>query len=291
MSAKAKKKGRKGVMVAIVVIIVVVIVLLVSLMLGNKKGLYDEFTLAKGSISTYYSFSGNVESQNVQNIMAKSVMQISDIKVKEQQKVKKGQVLFETSDGTEIKSEIKGTVSELYVSQDEQVMSGGKLCDIIDFDNTQVTVKVDEYDLSSIKKGKDVNITIGAIDKEIDGNVYSISDTAVNQNGVAYFTAVINLQRDSDIKIGMTAEATILNEEAKDVVVLDMDALQFDDEDKPFVLVKKDSDEPEKRYIEVGINDGKYVEIKSGATEQDVICFPKSLKIMSNDFVPPMMRG
>lgn len=55
----------------------------------GKQDIYSEETVKKGSIETYYIFSGNVESKDTQNIISEKIMQISDIKVSEGDKVEK----------------------------------------------------------------------------------------------------------------------------------------------------------------------------------------------------------
>jgi len=274
--AKTKKKSKKGLVFGILAVVVIAGLITAPMLAINKGTLYMEETVKKGSIETYNTFSGNVESKNTQNVMAEKVLQISDIKAARGDKVEKDAVLFKTTQGEEIKAKVAGTVSKVYVEEGASVMAGTKLCDIIDFNNLQVTVKVDEYDLSCITKDKKIAITIGAIDKEITGTISDISDTAINQNGIAYFTAAVDLTKDSAIKVGMTAEAKILNKSAKDVLTITMKALQFDEDDKPYVNIKDDKGMPVKRFVKVGINDGKRVEISDGLTAGQVIMNQKN---------------
>jgi multidrug efflux pump subunit AcrA (membrane-fusion protein) len=287
--AKTKKKSKSGLVIGIVATVVVVGLIVVP-MITNKGKIYTEQAVKKDSINTYYTFSGNVESKNTQNMMAEKIMQISDIKIAEGNKVAKDDIIFKTSQGDEIKAKVAGTISKIYVEEDESVMAGAKLCDIIDFDNLKVTVKVDEYDLSSIAKDKEVSVTIGAIDKEITGKVSSVSDTAINENGVAYFTATLDLTVEKDIKVGMSAEAKILNKSANNVLTVSMKTLQFDENDKPYVYIKGDKDVPTKRVVKIGINDGKTIEIAEGLTEGQTIMYLKSTSSDNSDMggmVPP----
>jgi multidrug efflux pump subunit AcrA (membrane-fusion protein) len=287
--AKTKKKSKSGLVIGIVATVVVVGLIVVP-MITNKGKIYTEQAVKKDSINTYYTFSGNVESKNTQNMMAEKIMQISDIKIAEGNKVAKDDIIFKTSQGDEIKAKVAGTISKIYVEEDESVMAGAKLCDIIDFDNLKVTVKVDEYDLSSIAKDKEVSVTIGAIDKEITGKVSSVSDTAINENGVAYFTATLDLTVEKDIKVGMSAEAKILNKSANNVLTVSMKTLQFDENDKPYVYIKGDKDVPTKRVVKIGINDGKTIEIAEGLTEGQTIMYLESTSSDNSDMggmVPP----
>lgn len=289
---KTKKKSKKCLIVGMVIVVAVTGLGAMTRFKNNRENQYSEVTAKIESIETYFTFSGNVESKNTQNVMAEKVMQISEIKVSEGDYVEKDHVLFKTSQGESIKAKVAGTVSKIYVEEDASVMAGAKLCDIIDFDNLQVTIKVDEYDLSYLATDKEVSVTIGAIDKKITGKLSDISDTAINQNGVAYFTATLNLEKDSAVKVGMTAEAKILNNSAKDVLTIPMKALQFNEEDETYVYIKGDKNSPTAKFVKVGINDGKTVEITEGLSDNQVVMY-KETEASSNStsgLVPPM-RG
>jgi multidrug efflux pump subunit AcrA (membrane-fusion protein) len=271
MAITRKKKSKKGLIIGISILVIAGFIGVH--MFKPRTSQYTDVTVKKANIETYYSFSGSVDSKNTQNVLANSMMQISKVNYKENDVVKKDAVLFTTSSGQQIKSQIDGTVSKIYVEKDQNVSAGAKLCDIIDFDNLQIEVKVDEYDLKSISEGKAVSVKINSLDKEMTGKVSSISDTATNENGVAYFTAVVNLPKDDAVKVGMTAEVTILNKQADNVLTIPMQALQFDSENKPYVLIKSEKGLPVKQYVTVGINDGVTVGITKGVAEGQMISY------------------
>jgi multidrug efflux pump subunit AcrA (membrane-fusion protein) len=115
-----------------------------------------------GDIFTYYSFSGNIQAKNRQTVMSEKVMQISEVDVKDGDAVKEGDILMKTTTGDEITAPIDGEVVNLNAEENAQVMAGFKLMDIVDYKHLEVEVKVDEYDLSAIKAGKETTVTIGA---------------------------------------------------------------------------------------------------------------------------------
>jgi len=271
MAITRKKKSKKGLIIGISILVIAGFIGVH--MFKPRTSQYTDVTVKKANIETYYSFSGSVASKNTQNVLANSMMQISKVNYKENDVVKKDAVLFTTSSGQQIKSQIDGTVSKIYVEKDQNVSAGAKLCDIIDFNNLQIEVKVDEYDLKSISEGKAVSVKINSLDKEMTGKVSSISDTATNENGVAYFTAVVNLPKDDAVKVGMTAEVKILNQQADNVLTIPMQALQFDSENKPYVLIKSEKGLPVKQYVTVGINDGVTVGITEGVAEGQMISY------------------
>ncbi len=289
MLNKAKKKKSKKWI--IIVIILLVVVLGASRFLSpNSISVYDEYTAEIGTVETYYSFSGNIESSNTGTVMASEMMQIEEILVEEGDTVSEGDVLFKTTNETEVTATIDGTIDEIYIELDQVVMAGTSLCSMIDFENLQIDVRIDEYDIMSVEVGKEFEVYIGAIDTTVIGEVSKISNTAQSQNGVSYFTATVELEYDENMKIGLTAEATMLKETSEDVITISMDAISFEDDNTAYVLVKNSSEQLEVTYIETGLSDGTTVEILSGLDENDVVYATSSTaSSISSGMTRPMM--
>jgi HlyD family secretion protein len=147
--------------------------------------------------------------------------------------------------------------------------------EIVDYNDLQVNVKVDEYDISAVKVGKTATVNIGAINKDIKGKISSMSNEGLVVNGVTYFIATIDLAKDKDVKIGMSAEVKLLSAKATGVVTLPMTAIQFDENNKPYVFVQSGKGKPIQTEITTGINDGTTVEVKSGVTGGETILYTK----------------
>jgi len=114
-------------------------------------------------------------------------MQVSEIRVKEGDQIKEGAVLIKTTAGDEIKSKINGEIVNINVEENAQVMAGTKLLEIVDYDNLEIQVKVDEYDVGALAKGKDTTVKIGALNKEFQGKVSRLSKEGQIMNGVNIF--------------------------------------------------------------------------------------------------------
>ncbi len=289
MNNKSKKKSKAKYIFGAIVLILVVSILSMTFLRRNEIYAYDEDVVKTSDIQTYYNFSGTVESKNSTTMAAEKAMQISEVLVKEGDNVNKDDVLFRTTQDDEINAKISGTITSLYAQEGMAVMSGAKLCDIMDLSNLQIKIKVDEYDLSCIKEGGPVLVKIDALDKNIQGSVSSVSKIAVSNNGLSYFTAIVNLDPDDSIKVGMNAEAVILNEEAKGALTIPMKAIQFEKEtNTPYVYIKNDKDKPVKQVISVGINDGMNVQVLSGLSEGEQIYYKDTTSSLSNQ--PMMMQ-
>ena len=271
MHTKKKKKW-----IVLGVVLLVVIGLVVFFVARPKDQGFEEVKTQTGDITTYYSFSGSVESKEKQSVLADKMMQISSIHVQEGDIVHKDDVLMETTAGEQIKAEIDGEVTKLYVEESSPVAAGSQLIDLVNYDDLQVTVKVDEYDVKALQEGKQVTVSIGALDdKEVSGTISKVSRQAVVANGLSYFTASVDLEQDPDILVGMSAEVEMVNQQVSGVVTLDMEALQFDAYNHPYVYYRMAQGKVDTKTVEVGINDGNTVEITEGLQAGETVLVPK----------------
>lgn len=288
---KKRKNVRKGIIGLLVVVTAIsIMIILPNYLRNNRDNAYKTEVIEKRDIVNYYQFSGIVESKNRQHVIAKEMMQITEILVEEGDVVKKDDVIFKASHDVEIKADIDGEISKIYVDENAQVLGGTKLMDIVDYDNLQVTIKVDEYYISSIEEEQEVDVYIDSLGKNIKGVIAAISREAKNVNGVSYFTADIDLEKDSEIRVGMNAESKMLNEMVEGVLTLSMEALQFNDENEPYVLIKEDKGLPVERKIDIGINDGLFVEIVNGISLDDTVMVPKKTTDDGGSFRGPFGR-
>ncbi len=274
MSA-AKKRPKKGRWIAIAAVAVVLIGGAAVWALRPAVQNYESVTAKTGTITTYYSFSGNIEARYRQTVISDKFMQIADVKVEEGDRVEEGDELFRTTAGERVKATINGEVANLDVEEDERVAAGVQLLEVIDYDALEVKVKVDEYDVDAIKKGEEATVFISATGKEVKGKVNDVSRAGEVADGVTFFTATIGLEKDETLRIGMSAEVRLIGDSVKDAVTLPMAALQFDADNKPYVY-KADADgNPVKTEIVTGLNDGTTVEVKKGLATGDTVLYKK----------------
>ena len=275
-SPNAAKKRRVRRIVVLLVVCLLAAAVVLWLLLRPREAAFTEETAKTGDIATYYSFSGNIETKERQSLLADKVMQIESILVEEGDRVEKGDVLLKTTMGEEITADIDGEVAAVYVEESATLMAGAQLMDLANYDDLQVTIRVDEYDLSTVSAGKEVTATINALDKDVSGTISKVSREATTLNGVSYFTASVDLESDPDLRVGMSVEVRLLNQEAKGVTTLSVKALQFDNENQPYVYVRDGDGKAVTRSVTVGINDGITAEITEGVQPGDTVLIPKS---------------
>lgn len=289
MSPKRKSKLRKWIITGIIGVIIAGGA--AAYFLRSDKSAYESVTAETGDITTFYTFAGNVATKNRQTVMAERIMQVSDIKVKEGDMVKEGTVLITTTAGDEIESKIRGEIVNIEVEENAQVMAGTKLLEVVDYDNLEIKIKVDEYDISAFQNGKEATVTIGAVKKEFQGKISSTSREGQVMNGVTFFTAAVDLEKDASIRIGMSAEVKLIGDKALQAVTLPMVAIQFDENNKPYVFKKDNAGEIVKNEITTGINDGTKVQVKSGVQSGETIYYIKPVLVEERGFRPGGSRN
>lgn len=259
---------------------VVCIVVLVGLVWGyqtffNQKSSAQttEYRVTTEDIVKEDRFTGAIESQNRQEVIATSSQQIGDIYVTEGEVVPVNKDLYVTTAGEVIRSTVAGEVSKIYYEKNNTVAVGGKIMEIVDYSNLQISIKVEENQLESIEVNTPVEIKVESLDRTIAGVVAEISREAINENGVAYFTAIVNFTGDADTRIGMNTEVTITVDSEEDVIAVPIDAIQFTGDDKTYVSLKYDG-KVVNSMVTTGITDGLKIEVTEGLNEGDIVLIP-----------------
>lgn len=145
------------------------------------------------------------------------------------------------------------------------------LAKITDYSSMKVDIKVGEYDITSLKEGDTVTVSVPAIDKEYKGSIKHIDREATSSNGVSYFNAEVEFKADKDIRAGLSAEVRLDVINLKGAVTVDNGSIMTDDDGSSYVYLKKDGQkEYAKQQIVCGATDGQYTEIKKGLKAGDV---------------------
>lgn len=281
-----KKKRKLWKWIILVVVLLVVLVFFLMSRSGGVAGRYTEVVVRRGTIETYYSFSGNVAVRDSQSIASKVSATVRDIYVVQDQRVAAGAPLIRLSNGDVLKADIAGEVTEVHVSEGDAVSVGTALIDVVNFDDLQVLIKVDEFDVVAVSIGKTATVTIDALGLVYEATVEHISKQAQSSStsltssssDVNYYEAKLSAPDDDRILPGMKVDVRILNERAEDVMLLSMEALQFDAYNKPYVWIAggERGNELVEVPVEVGIQDGTTVEITGGLSEGDIVLAPQS---------------
>ena len=132
---------------------------------------------------------------------------------------------------------------------------------------------VDEYDIGAVEIGKEGTVYINALERSIPGVVSEVSREATTEGGVSYYEAKLQVDAGSDVRSGMSVEVTILNQQALAAPSLSLDALSYDEYNRPFVYCRDAEGQMQAVAVETGISDGKNIQILSGLSEGDSVFY------------------
>lgn len=232
---------------------------------------YDGYTAAVGTISNSLSFSGTLQLVNSASYNASAASTVRNVYVQAGQEVREDDALLRLANGQTVKAEFDGRVNQVSVAENDKVSSGQEMIQVADFTHMKVQFRVDEYDINSVQVGDPCRITATATEKTFDSSLAAINYISASAGSVAYYTATAYVEVGEGVYPGMQVTVTIPQEEATDVVVLKMDAISFDETNRAFVYMQKEDGEMENVYVETGVSNGNYVEIKAGLQEGDQV--------------------
>jgi HlyD family secretion protein len=167
---------------------------------------------------------------------------------------------------TMIKAPVDGIVTKINVDVGEQSSVSQAAMSMIGLSNTQVKVDVPESDITKLKVGNTVDITLDAFgnDQIFSGTVTFIDPASTVISEVIYYKVTVGFNtKDEKIKSGMTANLTILTNNKDNVLVVPSRAVSARG-DTRYVQVLQDDKSVEKE-VQVGLkgDDGLW-EISSG---------------------------
>ena len=203
-------------------------------------------------------------------------------------------------DNYTIESPISGTVIEKNYNVGENAEQGETLCTIYDLSYLEITLNVDELDISDVEVGQEVQITAEAVeDKVYSGTVTKVSVVGTSSGSYTSYPVTIRIDDTEDLLPGMNVDVTIVVDSVTDAVSIPIAALERGNvvlitADSPSAVnAVEDMTAPEGYvYVQVatGLSDDDYIEITSGLTEGDTVAYDPTAGSL-NDMFSSMMGG
>lgn len=267
-----KKKARK--VIPWLIILAIAVVGLYCFVLRPRDMQYDEETARTQDIRTYYTFSGNLEPRRFKVVTAMGRGTVKEWKFAEGDRVEEDDVILQPKSGAQYKSPMAGTISDLYLDADEDFVPGDTLFRIADYDHPIVRIRVDEYDVSALAKDMSVTVRVQSTGEELTGAITRIAQEATVSNDLAYYEAEVSVPQSGHLAMGLTCEIVVPRESALNATTVSMDAIQYDDDGKPFVYCYSRGNEVVRQSVLLGINNGTIVEILDGVKSGETILLP-----------------
>lgn len=193
-----------------------------------------------------------------------------------QQKVDK---LKEQIEDCTVKAQNDGVVTAVNIEVGD-IYHGDDIATVQDDTKFLISTNADQYDVFSIAKGMDSDITIQALSKDIEGEVSFIAPTPTPSldptvESTNYKVEIDLKEKDDRLRIGMTAKTVIVMDEKKDALCVPDNVIHKNADGSTFVTVTSDGQNEEKVEVECGFESDYYTEITGvGISEGVQIVIP-----------------
>ena len=185
-----------------------------------------------------------------------------------------------TATNTLVRSTVNGMVLDVPIKEGNSVIqsntfnNGTTIATVADMKDMIFKGNVDETEVGKIKEGMNIELEIGAIEKDKFGAILEyIAPKGKEENGAIQFEIKANvvLKDDQFIRAGYSANANIVLEKKDSALVIPEGLLKFE-KDSSFVEIETLTPQVfEKRMVKTGISDGINIEITEGLTKTDKI--------------------
>lgn len=186
----------------------------------------------------------------------------------------------QTATNTLVRSTVNGMVLDVPIKEGNSVIqsntfnNGTTIATVADMQDMIFKGKVDETEVGKIKEGMNIELEIGAIEKDkFNAILEYIAPKGKEENGAIQFEIKANvmLKEGQFIRAGYSANANIVLEKKDSVLVIPEGMLKFE-KDSSFVEVETTTPQTfEKRKVKTGISDGINIEITEGLTKADKV--------------------
>ncbi len=144
---------------------------------------------------------------------------------------------------------------------------------MINSEYLELVIEIDEIDIPLLELGQEAAVNVDAMpDKEFIGHITAIYPVPTEVGGVVLYQVKIDLdtERESGIKVGMSASADIMVEKRENVLMVPGRAISRNDQGQTIVKVME-GDKEQERVVVVGLDDGLRTEIVSGVIEGETV--------------------
>lgn len=184
---------------------------------------------------------------------------------------------------THVVAPMDGTVIAVPVEKGQTVnaiQSAPTLITLADLSTMTVKAEIAEADVGKVRPGMAASFTLLGDSRKryestlsrVDPAPMTVSDNALNatESAVYYYGHVDVDNPERLLRIGMTANIDIVVDQANDVLVIPMTALQDEGEDDS-VLVLDEQGFPQPRKVTLGLQDGIHAQVIDGLSEGEQV--------------------
>ncbi|GAB7089282.1 efflux RND transporter periplasmic adaptor subunit [Marinifilum fragile] len=183
-----------------------------------------------------------------------------------------------------IRSTVSGTVLEIPLKEGASITErnnyneGSNLASIANLQSLIFKAKVNESDISYLKKGMKFMIEISALkDQKAEAELTHITPKAKEDNGVMKFDIEARVRNDNNIQLypGFSAVAEMILDRRDSVLTIKERNLIFKN-DSIYVELLDENYKKQKRLVKTGLSDGIRIEILDGLSLTDKVKVQKN---------------
>jgi len=180
---------------------------------------------------------------------------------------------------TLITATIEGMVLDVPVKKGNSVIEannfneGTTIAAVADMMDLVFVGKIDESEVEKLSVGMEIELTVGAIEGlKIPAKLEYISPKGLEEAGAIQFEikAAVQLDEGQFLRAGYSANANVVLDERRDVLVIPEMLVQYD-KGETFVEVLIGENRYEKRTIKLGLSDGITAEVLEGVVLEDAL--------------------
>ena len=157
-------------------------------------------------------------------------------------------------------------------AEDTYSMSKTILCYVNPYDEAEITITVDELDISRYSVGHSLTVNLDALPgQSFAGTVTCIDPNGENDGGSTKYSVTVSIPRSENMLSGMNASVRLEAESRQDVLTVPLAAV-YEEDGKVFIYTDYDAESGSLGgavEVETGLSDGERVEIVSGLSEGD----------------------
>lgn len=163
-----------------------------------------------------------------------------------------------------------GVVTAVYINEGE--LASGRALDVVDTNSYEVILNIDEADIGIITIGQPATILLEAWPNDtITSQVRSIAPSGTNgTTGLVSYQARLTLETELPVRVGMTANATLVTAERTNVLLVPNRAITANRQTGQYFVTRKTGETTSEQVeITIGLRDETATQVLSGLQAGD----------------------
>lgn len=282
-SSKNKNKSKKKIIIFVLCIAAAIALVMFGIKLcndslfgGDDNGKDETITatVERMDISQKISFDGEITTALKEKKTPHVSYKLEKIQVEEGQAVQEGDTILVYTNGAVMTAPYDCAIVEWNLPDPKKTITNDHYVEIASTRVLKMELSVNEDEIFMIERGDQATIKIPSIDKKYKGEVSFISDIGDYSDGISTFKVEVILDNDGSLKLGMKGKATITLAKVKNILAVPVDAVHYDGESSFVSVQRGDSiDDTEEVEVTTGLKNDKFIEIKTGIEEGDVVVY------------------